>query len=135
MKAVWMAAGIALGAGGLALAQATVLQPTRAPQGQVLASVDLGAEFPAMKGYVLDLDRATLVQGAGRGFHAHDSEPEIVQVVQGVLSDQRQGAAITDHGPGTTIVNANGTVHAVVNRGPETVVFYVAAIRKAPPAR
>src|SRR5579872_269410 len=113
MRAMWMAAGVvlgaALGAGGLALAQATVLTPTRAPQGQVLASVDLGPEFPAMKGYVLDLDRATLVQGAGRGFHAHDSEPEIVQVAQGVLSDQRQGAAVTEHGPGSTLVNANGT--------------------------
>jgi quercetin dioxygenase-like cupin family protein len=123
--------GVVLGAASMALAQPEIPAPTGRPQGKVLGSIDLGPEFAALKGHTLDMDRAVLETGAERGFHAHNSEPEIVYVESGVLTDQRRGGPISDHGPGSVLSNAGGVLHAVINRGSEPVVFYVASIRPA----
>ena len=127
----WTALGIAIGAGGVAVAQAVLPVAQLPTQGHVFARVDLGPEFPALQGYVLTLGQTTVPPGAGKGPHQHAHLPEIVHIVSGVLSDQRNGGAITDNGPGTTLVNANMTTHATLNRGQEPVVFWVANIRKA----
>lgn len=103
-----------------------------APKGQVTATVDLGAEFPAMQGYVFTQTVSTIAPRTGRAAHSHKDFPEIVRIVSGTLTQNRTGEAPQAYGPGSTIVNAGGITHQWGNLGKEPVVFIATAIRKAP---
>jgi quercetin dioxygenase-like cupin family protein len=105
---------------------------TEAPKGTVTAAIDLGAEFPAMNGYVYTQALTTVAPGTGRAWHSHKDFPEIVRIVSGVLTDSRNGGAAKAYGPGSTLVNAAGTEHMWANLGTEPVVFIATAIRAQP---
>jgi polar amino acid transport system substrate-binding protein len=106
----------------------TVLQ---APAGTITAKVDLGAEFPAMAGYVFTQTVTTVPPGTGRALHSHAHFPEIVRIVSGTLTDTREGQASHAYGPGETIINAGGISHSWVNLGSVPVVYIATAIRSA----
>ncbi|HTI65975.1 MAG TPA: cupin domain-containing protein [Caulobacteraceae bacterium] len=105
------------------------LAPVDPPAPKVMASVDLGAEFPAMQGYEFAQMLMTVPPGAGWAWHSHTGSPEIVRILSGVLTDARNGGAPTPYGPGSTLVNAQGTQHMWANLGSEPVVFVATAIR------
>lgn len=125
-------AGAIVGAAGLALAQGALPPLAGRQQSQTLGQIDLGAEFPSMAGYVLTLRMTTVHPGAGHPMHGHKGAPEIVHIVSGVLSDQRNGGPITAHGPGDTLINDSGVTNAVANLGGETVVYYAATVARPP---
>ena len=140
-----MAVGVVLGAAGLAAAQsaaqAVLPLPTARFTGKKLGVIDIDpVAFPCMKGYQLGLSLTTAVPGAGLAPHSHKPQWEVVQIVSGVLSVQRNGGPIEDHGPGDVMLN-DQTVgrHQVLNRGTVPVVFYTAALGKpggpAPPTQ
>ena len=119
-------------ASSLAFAQSAApqrLAPTDAPGGTVTASVDLGAEFPQMKGYVFTQTLTTVAPGSGRAWHSHAGMPEIVRILSGTLTDARNGGSPVAYGPGSTLINAGGTQHTWANLGKEPVVFVATAIR------
>jgi quercetin dioxygenase-like cupin family protein len=105
------------------------LVAAEAPKGTVTATVDMGAEFPAMQGYVYTQTLTTVAPGTGRAWHSHKDLPEIVRIVSGVLTDARNGGEAKAYGPGSTLVNAGGTEHMWANLGTEPVVFIATAIR------
>jgi quercetin dioxygenase-like cupin family protein len=132
---VWKAAalvavGIGLGAGGMAAAQAMLPAPTEAPKGGQRVRIDLGKAFPQMEGYELVLSRLTVVPGAGIPPHSHNEFPEVANIASGVLSDQRNGGPPHTYGPGSTLINDQGTTHTIINLGKEPVVFYAAHVSK-----
>lgn len=129
--------GAVIGAAGLSLAQSQAVLP--APVGrqtnQMLGTIDLGRSFPAMAGYELSLRIATTAPGAGIAPHSHQDAPEIVHIVSGHLSEQREGGPIVVHGPGDTVINDTSVRHAVLNQGSEPVVMYATVVghpRKTP---
>ena len=129
------ATGLLLAAGS-AWAQAPAPQklvPAVAPGGAVTATVDLGAEYPAMKGYTFTQTLTTVAPNTGRPMHSHAGNPEIVRIISGVLTDYRNGGPALAYGPGSTLVNAGGVSHMWANLGAEPVVF-VATSLHAPPA-
>lgn len=104
-----------------------------AAAGDLTASVDLGAEFPQMKGFLFTQHLFTVAPGTGRALHSHKDLPEIVRILSGTLTQNRAGEPPRDYGPGSTIVTSGGVSHEWVNRGKEPVVFISTAIRRAPP--
>jgi quercetin dioxygenase-like cupin family protein len=104
----------------------------QSPGGTVTARVDLGAEFPAMAGYVFTQTQTTVAPGTGRAFHSHVDMPEIVRILSGTLTETREGEPARAYHAGETVINAGGIRHGWVNLGPEPVVFLATAIRKAP---
>lgn len=130
--------GAVLATAGLALAQAQGVLPS--PNGrqtnQMLGTIDLGQVSPGMAGYELSLRISTTAPGAGLAPHSHKQAPEIMYIVSGHLSEQREGGPIVVYGPGDTVVNDPSVRHSVLNQGSEPVVTYATVVghaRKTPP--
>lgn len=84
---------------------------------ELLATVDLGPEIEGMAGRQLRMRRVTLVPGAVFGpIHDHRDRPGTVFILQGTITDHRDGIA-TDYGPGVGWPEDRNTLHWLENRG------------------
>lgn len=84
---------------------------------QSLGTVDLGPELPGLEGRELRMRLVTMAPGAVFGpVHDHKGRPGIVYVLQGVITDHRDGVA-TDYGPGLGWPEDRNTLHWLENRG------------------
>ena len=86
-------------------------------EAEPLATVDLGPEIEGMAGLQLRMRRFTIQPGGVFGpEHDHKGRPGIVLVLQGTITDHRDGVA-TDYGPGVGWPEDRDTVHWLENRG------------------
>ena len=82
-----------------------------------LATVDLGPEIEGMSGRQLRMRLVTFEPGAVFGpVHDHKDRPGIVYVLQGTITDHRNGVA-TEYGPGVGWPEDRNTTHWLENRG------------------
>ena len=89
---------------------------------ELLATVDLGAEIEGLTGRQLRMRMFTFEPGAVFGpIHDHIGRPGIVYILQGTITDHRDGVA-TDYGPGVGWPEDRNTRHWLENRGPITAV-------------
>lgn len=95
---------------------------TRGVSVELLATVDLTGEIEGMEGRRLRMRRVTMEPGAVFGpLHDHQGRPGTVFILQGTITDHRDGAA-TDYGPGVGWPEDRHTLHWLENRGSETAV-------------
>ena len=84
---------------------------------ELLSAVDLGPEIHGMDGLELRTRRVTIEPGGVFGpVHDHRGRPGTVYVLEGVITDHRDGIA-TDYGPGVGWPEDRNTVHWLENRG------------------
>jgi quercetin dioxygenase-like cupin family protein len=82
-----------------------------------LASVDLGPEIVGMEGRRLRMRLVTIEPGGVFGpIHDHNGRPGIVYILQGTVTDHRDGVA-TEYGPGLGWPEDRTTTHWLENRG------------------
>jgi len=82
-----------------------------------LGAVDLGPEIEGMAGRQLRMRMVTIEPGGAIGpIHDHIDRPGIVYILQGTITDHRDGVA-TDYGPGVGWPEDRNTLHWVENRG------------------
>jgi quercetin dioxygenase-like cupin family protein len=87
-----------------------------------VGSVDLGAELEGMEGRHLRIRAFTFEPGAVFGpLHDHKGRPGIVYILQGTITDHRDGVA-TDYGPGLGWPEDRNTEHWLENRGSVTAL-------------
>ncbi|MCA9678768.1 MAG: cupin domain-containing protein [Kofleriaceae bacterium] len=90
---------------------------TRGVTVELLATVDLGPEIEGMAGRVLRMRRVTIEPGGVFGpVHDHRDRPGTVFILQGTITDHRDGVA-TDYGPGVGWPEDRNTWHWLENRG------------------
>ena len=90
---------------------------TRGVTVEPLAMVDLGPEIDGMEGRQLRMRKVTIEPGGVLGpAHAHKGRPGTVYVLQGTITDHREGVA-TDYGPGVGWPEDKDTFHWLENRG------------------
>jgi quercetin dioxygenase-like cupin family protein len=90
---------------------------TNGVMAEVLATVDLGAEIEGMAGRQLRMRRVTIEPGGVFGpMHDHKGRPGIVYILQGTITDHRNGVA-TAYGPGVGWPEDRNTTHWLENRG------------------
>jgi quercetin dioxygenase-like cupin family protein len=90
---------------------------TRGVDAELLATIDLGSEIEGMDGLKLRMRKFTFAPGAVFGpLHDHIGRPGTVFVLQGMITDHRDGIA-TDYGPGLGWPEDRNTVHWLENRG------------------
>jgi quercetin dioxygenase-like cupin family protein len=83
----------------------------------LLASVDLGPEIEGMAGRQLRMRMVTMEPGGVFGpIHDHKDRPGIVYILQGTITDHRNGVA-TEYGPGVGWPEDRKTTHWLENRG------------------
>ncbi len=84
---------------------------------QLLTSVDLGPEIDGMAGRELRMRLVTIEPGGVFGpLHDHIDRPGTVYILQGTITDHRNGVA-TDYGPGVGWPEDRNTMHWLENRG------------------
>ena len=89
---------------------------------QLLTTVDLGPEIEGMAGRQLRMRLVTFEAGAVFGpVHDHKDRPGVVYILQGTITDHRNGVA-TDYGPGAGWPEDRNTTHWLENRGPVPAV-------------
>jgi quercetin dioxygenase-like cupin family protein len=84
---------------------------------ELLATVDLRDEIVGMAGRQLRMRLVTIEPGGVFGpMHDHKDRPGIVYILEGTITDHRNGVA-TDYGPGVGWPEDRNTTHWLENRG------------------
>ena len=84
---------------------------------RVLATVDLDSEIEGLEGRQLRMRMVTIEPGGVFGpIHDHVGRPGVVYVLQGTITDHRDGVA-TDYGPGIGWPEDRHTLHWLENTG------------------
>jgi len=84
---------------------------------KLLGTVDLGPELEGMAGRQLRMRLVTIEPGGVIGpIHDHIDRPGIVYILQGTITDHRNGVA-TDYGPGLGWPEDRNTLHWLENKG------------------
>lgn len=108
-----------------------VVPETRGVTAQLLTTVDLGPEIEGMEGRQLRMRMFTFEPGAVFGpIHDHIGRPGTVYVLQGTITDHRDGVA-TEYGPGLGWPEDRDTTHWLENRGSVPAVEISVDIVKA----
>ena len=94
-----------------------VAPETRGVTVELLTSIDLGPEIVGMEGRQLRMRKVTIDPGGVFGpVHNHVDRPGTVYILQGTITDHRNGIA-TDYGPGVGWPEDHNTIHWLENRG------------------
>ena len=87
-----------------------------------LTAIALGPEIEGMAGRQLRMRMVTIEPGGVIGpIHNHVDRPGVVYILQGTLTDLRNGVA-TEYGPGPGWPEDRNTTHWLENRGTTTAV-------------
>lgn len=90
---------------------------SRGVTAELLATVDLGPEIDGMAGRQLRMRKFTFEPGSVFGpLHDHKGRPGTVFILQGTITDHRDGRA-TDYGPGVGWPEDRNTTHWLEDRG------------------
>lgn len=109
------------------------IPPTQGVTSKLLGTVDLGPELEGMAGRQLRMRLFTFAPGAVFGpLHDHKGRPGMVYVLQGTITDHRDGVA-TDYGPGLGWPEDHKTLHWLENRGTVQAVEVSVDIVKTEP--
>ena len=99
-----------------------VAPETRGVTVQELATVDLAGEIEGLAGHELRMRMVTIEPGGVFGpIHDHRGRPGTVFILQGTITDHRNGVA-TDYGPGLGWPEDRNTLHWLENRGTSPAV-------------
>ena len=87
-----------------------------------LASIDLGPEIEGMAGRQLRMRMVTIEPGGVIGpIHNHKDRPGVVYILQGTITDHRNGVA-KEYGTGVGWPEDKNTTHWLENRGTTTAI-------------
>ena len=94
-----------------------IVPKTKGVTVKLLTTIDLGAEIKEMAGRKLRMRMVTIDPGGVFGpLHDHIDRPGTVYILEGVITDHRNGIA-TDYGPGLGWPEDRNTIHWLENRG------------------
>jgi quercetin dioxygenase-like cupin family protein len=94
------------------------------------AAVDLAKEIEGMQGRQLRLRVLNIEPGGVIGHHSHKDRPSVAYVVQGVMTEHRDGGAMKEHSKGDAWGEGKETTHWAENKGKTPVVLIVGDIFK-----
>jgi quercetin dioxygenase-like cupin family protein len=98
---------------------------------EILATLDLGQEIEGLAGRQLRMRMVTIEPGGVFGpIHDHIDRPGMVYVLQGAITDHRDGVA-TEYGPGVGWPEDRNTTHWLENKGTVRAVEISVDIVKA----
>jgi quercetin dioxygenase-like cupin family protein len=114
-----LALGIGFGLGS-AVGQQSPPTENKGLDAKVESTIDLAPDFP---GYQLRLRMITFEPGGVAGFHSHKQRPAFAYVLQGTLTELRQGGYEKRVGPGGVITESRDVEHWAENRSGAKVML------------
>jgi quercetin dioxygenase-like cupin family protein len=127
--AVWLL-GLGLGVGlGTAIGQQSPPTETKGVDAQVMGTVDLAPDMP---GYQLRLRTISLQPQGVVGIHSHKDRPAFAYILEGTLTELREGGYMRQYKPGEAITESRDVTHWAENRGAAKVVIAGVDLIKKP---
>jgi len=105
---------------GTAVGQMSPPQDTKGVDGKVVSTVDLAPDLP---GHQLRLRRLTFEPGAVAGVHSHKDRPAFAYILEGTLTEMREGGFQKQHNPGDVITESRDVTHWAANKSSGKVVI------------
>lgn len=99
-----------------------VITQNKGVNSKTLGAIDLGPEITGMTGRQLRARAVTVEPGGVIATHSHKDRPCIEYVVQGHITEYRNGQAI-EHGPGDAILADRSVTHGWENKGDTPVIL------------
>ena len=94
-----------------------------------LAAIDLEREIADLAGRFVRLSRTTIRPGGHFDLHSHAGRPEIIHVLEGVLTEVRCDTVLLHHA-GDTLSMTDGVEHALRNDADKPVTYLSISVRK-----
>jgi quercetin dioxygenase-like cupin family protein len=107
--------------------------PPKESKGVVIertGTLDLGGEIGGMQGRQLRLRVIKAEAGGVFGVHSHEDRPAVAFVMQGTLTEYREGGYAKEYQEGTTLLEDKNTAHWATNKRTTPIVLLVADILK-----
>ena len=95
-----------------------------------LATIDLGPEIDGMQGRKLRLRLITVEPGGVIAVHSHKDRPAVARVLQGMLTEHREGGGGKEYKEGESWSEGKETTHWAENKGTKPTVLIVGDIFK-----
>ena len=112
--AVWLLT-LAVGFGlGTAVGQQSPPSETKGVDAKVASAIDLGPDIPGLQ---LRLRMITFEPGGFVAIHSHKERPAFAYILQGTLTEFREGGYKKEYGPGDFITEARDVTHWAENKG------------------
>src|SRR5215475_15835810 len=115
---------------GVGVSQQTPPTENKGYKAPVVASLDLGPEIDGMQGRQLRMRILTLEPGGVIAVHPHKDRPSVARVLEGTLTELREGGYVKEYREGDSWSEGKTTTHWSENRGTKPVVFVVVDIFK-----
>jgi quercetin dioxygenase-like cupin family protein len=112
-----LVAGIGI---GTAIGQQSPPKENKGLDAKVVSTIDLAPDMPS---YQLRLRTITVEPGGVAGLHSHKDRPEFAYILEGTLTELREGGSMKQFKPGDVITGSRDVTHWAENRGPGKVVF------------
>lgn len=96
---------------------------------QRLQIIDLGPEI-GVHGRGLRMSRVTVSPGAYFPAHSHRDQPEIICVLEGQLTEERNGGPPMNYGPGSVLTMLKGVTHTLANRTAAPTVYMSTSVKR-----
>jgi quercetin dioxygenase-like cupin family protein len=132
--ALILAVGMFIGATGSQLLSAQQPPPTQNKGVTVskTTAIDLGPEIEGMQGRQLRMSVVTVDPGGLVQLHSHKDRPDAVYILQGTLTEYREGGFVKERPEGTLSTAGKDVTHWAENKGTTPVVFIAADVFKQP---
>ena len=125
------AAAVALVFGlGVAVGQGTAPTENKGLKVSPPTMLDLGQEVEGVEGRQLRMRVVTLEPGGVVGVHAHKGRPAVAYVVQGTLTEHREGGGDHERHQGESWTEGKEVVHWAENKGDQPVVVVAVDVFK-----
>ena len=124
-------AGIALAFGlGVAVGQQTPPTENKGVKVSPPTALDLGPEVDSVEGRQLRLRVVTVEPGGVVAVHSHKGRPAVAYIVQGTLTETREGGGPQDHREGESWTEDRNTTHWAENKGDKPVTIVAVDVFK-----
>jgi quercetin dioxygenase-like cupin family protein len=115
---------------GVAVGQGTAPTENKGVKVGAPTSLDLGQEVEGVDGRQLRMRTVTIEPGGVVGVHAHKGRPAVAYVVQGTLTEHREGGGDHVRHQGESWTEGKEVVHWAENKGTETAVIVAVDVFK-----
>lgn len=126
----WSTAGLALFTAGLAVGQQPAPTDYKGVKETVLAAIDLAKEIESVENRELRVSRATVAPGGYIGLHSHKSDPTIVYVLGGTVTNHHDDGTTEEFPTGQAFAEFGSRPHWLENKGTTSLVFIAANIHQ-----
>ena len=105
---------------GTSVGQQSAPTENKGIDAQVVSTIDLGTDMP---NYQLRLRKITFEAGGVAAMHSHKERPAFAYVLEGTLTELRDGGYKKEYGPGGVITESRDVTHWAENKGATKAVL------------